>query len=200
MELADLLVLLHPSSHGTVLGVYQAKYLFLQWQRLHKVTATVIAATSWWGGARVEFNFLPHSDRNLLADQGSHGRPSGSCEQPCDEGAFERPVYFERSLDYFIHLFLLPKKMGDMCPVTDLYLLNNHLIKSPRSGVTLCFQFVSAASAAAAAPAATTSFAYHVKTVSDKPYIFGTKNLWVWGNVLDDLSMTLTQGHGCGID
>ena len=27
-----------------------------------------------------------------------------------------------------------------------------------------------------------------------------TKNIWVWGNVLDDLSMTLTQGHGCGID
>ena len=24
--------------------------------------------------------------------------------------------------------------------------------------------------------------------------------IWVWGNVLDDLSMTLTQGHGCGIN
>ena len=30
--------------------------------------------------------------------------------------------------------------------------------------------------------------------------VFGTKNIWVWGNVLDDLSMTLTQGHGCGVD
>ena len=81
------------------------------------------------------------------------------------------------------------------------------IIKSPRSGVTLCFQFVSAAAAAAvssaaaaSASAAATNFASHVKTVSAKPYIFGTKNIWVWGNVLDDLSMTLTQGHGCGID
>ena len=39
------------------------------------------------------------------------------------------------------------------------------LIKSPRSGVTLCFQFVSAASASAAAK----TFASHVKTVSAKP-------------------------------
>ena len=69
------------------------------------------------------------------------------------------------------------------------------IIKSPRSGVTLCFQFVSAASAAAAA-----NFAAHVKTITAKPYIFGTKNIWVWGNVLVDLSMTLTQGHCCGID
>ena len=73
------------------------------------------------------------------------------------------------------------------------------LIKSPRSGVTLCFQFVSAAASAAAAAAAAT-FASHVKTISAKPYIFGTKNIWVWGNVLVDLSMTLTQGHGSGID
>ena len=62
------------------------------------------------------------------------------------------------------------------------------LKKSWKSGVTLCFQFVSAASASAAA----TTFASHVKTVRAKPYIFGTKNLWVWGNVLNDLSMTLT--------
>ena len=76
------------------------------------------------------------------------------------------------------------------------------LIKSPQSGVTLCFQFVSALSAAAAATAsaAATTFASHVKTVWAKPYIFGTKNLWVCGNVLNDLSMTLTQGHGCGMD
>ena len=28
--------------------------------------------------------------------------------------------------------------------------------------------------------------------------MFGTKTVQVWENVLDDLSMTLTQGHGCG--
>ena len=64
--------------------------------------------------------------------------------------------------------------------------------------MTLCFQFVSAASAAASAAAKT--FASHIKTVWAKPYIFGTRNLWVWGNVLNDFSMTLTQGHDCGID
>ena len=69
-----------------------------------------------------------------------------------------------------------------------------YLIKSPRSGVTLCFQFVSAMFAAAM------TFASHVKTVFAKFYIFGTKNIWVWGNVLDDLSVTLTEGHGCDID
>ena len=73
----------------------------------------------------------------------------------------------------------------------EVYQYHCVIIKSPQSGVTLCFQFVSAAA---------TTFASHVKTVSAKPYIFGTKNLWVWGNVLNDLSMTLTQGHGCGID
>ena len=67
------------------------------------------------------------------------------------------------------------------------------LIKSPRSGVTLCFQSVSATSAAAK------TFPSHIKTVWAKPLIFGTKNIWVWGIVLDDLSMTLTQGHGCDI-
>ena len=42
--------------------------------------------------------------------------------------------------------------------------------KSPQSGVTLCFQFVSAtASAAAAAAAAAMTFASHVKTVWAKP-------------------------------
>ena len=66
------------------------------------------------------------------------------------------------------------------------------LIKSPRSGVTLCFQSVSATSAAAK------TFPSHIKTIWAKPLIFGTKNIWVWGIVLDDLSMTLTQGHGCG--
>ena len=55
------------------------------------------------------------------------------------------------------------------------------LFKSPRSGVTLCFQFVSASSASAAAKI----YPSHVKTVWAKPLIFGTKNIWVWGNVLD---------------
>ena len=68
------------------------------------------------------------------------------------------------------------------------------IIKSPGAGVTLCFQFVSAVSAAAK------TFPSHVETVWAKPLIFGTKDIWVWGNVLDDLSVTLTQGHGCGIN
>ena len=72
------------------------------------------------------------------------------------------------------------------------------IIKSPQSGVILCFQFVSAASAASAS-AATKTFPSHIKTVWSKPLIFGAKNIWFWGNVLDDLSMTLTQGHGCGV-
>ena len=41
--------------------------------------------------------------------------------------------------------------------------LKFEIIKSPQSGVTLCFQFISAASAAS------TTFASHVKTVSAKP-------------------------------
>ena len=40
----------------------------------------------------------------------------------------------------------------------------------------------------------------HVKTACAKLYIFGTKNIGVWGNVLDDLSMTLTLGYGYDID
>ena len=68
------------------------------------------------------------------------------------------------------------------------------IFKSPQSGVTLCFQFVSAASATAK------TFPSHVKTIWAKPLIFGKKNIWVWGNVLDDISLTLNQGHGCGFD
>ena len=41
------------------------------------------------------------------------------------------------------------------------------IIKSPQSGVTLCFQFVSSTSAAVSAAA--TTFASHVKTVWAKP-------------------------------
>ena len=54
----------------------------------------------------------------------------------------------------------------------------NHLgetFKSPQFWVTLCIQFVSTA---ASLP--------HVKTICAKSYIFGTKNIWVWGNLLDD--------------
>ena len=69
------------------------------------------------------------------------------------------------------------------------------IIKSPRSGVTLCVQFVSAASASASAK----TFPSHVKSIWDKPFIYGTKNIWAWGNVLDYFSVTLTQGHGCGV-
>ena len=65
-----------------------------------------------------------------------------------------------------------------------------YINKSPHSGVTLCFQFASMAAAA------TKTFASHVKTVCVKPYIFETK---VWGNVPNYLSVTFTQGHGCGI-
>ena len=78
------------------------------------------------------------------------------------------------------------------------------IVKSPRSGVTLCFQFVSAASAStstsASASTAAKTYPSHVKIIWAKPLIFSTKNIWVWGNVLGDLSMTLTQGHRCGID
>ena len=30
--------------------------------------------------------------------------------------------------------------------------------------------------------------------------MFGTKKVLVWENVMDGISVTLTQGHGCGID
>ena len=83
-----------------------------------------------------------------------------------------------------------------ICPIIKcLTVLEFSFIKSPSSGVSLCFQSVSATSASAAAK----TFPSHIKTVRAKPLIFGTKNIWVCGNVLDDLSMTLTQGHGCGI-
>ena len=50
------------------------------------------------------------------------------------------------------------------------------LIKSPQSGLTSCFQLISAASttsAASAASAAAKTYATHIKTVCAKPYIFG---------------------------
>ena len=85
-----------------------------------------------------------------------------------------------------------------ICPIIKcLTVLEFSFIKSPRSGVSLCFQSVSAKSASLSAAAKT--FPSHIKTVWAKPLIFGTKNIWVWGNVQDDLCMTLTQGHGCGI-
>ena len=64
--------------------------------------------------------------------------------------------------------------------------------------VTLCFQFVSTSAAMSAAAAMT--FASHIKTVWANPYIFGTKKVLVSENVLDDLLVTLTQGHGCDVD
>ena len=64
-----------------------------------------------------------------------------------------------------------------------------------RHGVTLCFQFVSAAAAAAAAM----TFTSHVKTFWARPYIFRPKKVWVWENVLSDLWVTMTQGQGCDI-
>ena len=67
------------------------------------------------------------------------------------------------------------------------------LLSHPGLGWLYVFSSFFAASTASVSAAAKT-FASHVKTVSAKPYIFGTKNIWVWGNVLDDLSMTLTQG------
>ena len=44
------------------------------------------------------------------------------------------------------------------------------------------------------------TFASHVKTVWARHWIFGTKKVLVWENVLDDLWVTLTQGQGCDID
>ena len=74
------------------------------------------------------------------------------------------------------------------------YVMTFAVIKSPQSGVTLCFQFVSAdASASASSTYAAKSVASHVKTVWAKESI-GVEN------VLDDLLVTLGQGHGCGID
>ena len=54
---------------------------------------------------------------------------------------------------------------------TSAQVLFSHIIKSPQFGVTLCFQFVSAAvsASAAAAAAATMTFASHVKTVWASP-------------------------------
>ena len=46
-----------------------------------------------------------------------------------------------------------------------------------------CFQFFYSASGSAA----TKTFPSHVTAVWAKPLICGTKNIWVWGNVLDDL-------------
>ena len=56
------------------------------------------------------------------------------------------------------------------------------------------------AAASASAAAAAKTFASHVKTVWASHQIFGTKKVWVWENVLDDLLVTLTQGHDCDID
>ena len=70
-----------------------------------------------------------------------------------------------------------------------------NIIKSPQTGVILCFQLVSPVS-----PSASTMICFSRQNVWAKTYIFGTKKVWVWEKVLDDLSVNLTQGHGCGID
>ena len=59
--------------------------------------------------------------------------------------------------------------------------LRESIIKSPQSGVTLCFQFVSAASASAAAAK---TFASHVKTHSvESPSMVDPQwNIWYWGS------------------
>ena len=44
------------------------------------------------------------------------------------------------------------------------------------------------------------TLASHVKIIYAKPYIFGTKKVYTRENVLDDLSMASSQGHGCDID
>ena len=41
--------------------------------------------------------------------------------------------------------------------------------------------------------------ASHIKTICAKLWIFGTNKAWIWRNELDDISMALIQGHGCGI-
>ena len=93
--------------------------------------------------------------------------------------------------------------LADWCT---FHILNTwSIFKSSQSGVTLCFQFVSTTSASSSATASASvstsakTFPSHVKTIWAKPLIFGTKNIWVWGNVLDDIFLTLTQGHGWGI-
>ena len=58
-----------------------------------------------------------------------------------------------------------PRKVNSLWSIDAIWRqrLVQKLAKSPQSGVTLCFQLVSAASAAA------TTFASHVKTVRAKP-------------------------------
>ena len=100
-----------------------------------------------------------------------------------------------------IYVFPMEHIMAVWPSLTASGYLRFMIFKSPRSGVTLCFQFLSGASAASAVSAATAAknLPSHVKTIWAKHLIFGTTNIWVWGNVLDDLSITLTQGHGCGV-
>ena len=77
-----------------------------------------------------------------------------------------------------------------------LLVITVFLIKSPQSGVTLCFQFVSASGSvsASAAVAAAMTFPSHVKTVWAKPWYLGQRKyksekmywvtfLWPWPKV-----------------
>ena len=81
---------------------------------------------------------------------------------------------------------------GCWCRTKQIWLLdfNTQIIKSPQSGMTLCFQFLSAAAVAAAssaaAYAAATTFASHVKTAQR---IYGSGEMysmtfsWPWPKV-----------------
>ena len=76
--------------------------------------------------------------------------------------------------------------LRDVVIISIKSLISQHMWLSHPVLGWLCFQSVSAASASAAAK----TFPSHAKTVWAKPLIFGTKNIWVWGIVLGDLSMT----------
>ena len=81
-----------------------------------------------------------------------------------------------------------------------IYVLLSLHIKSPsHSGVILCYQFVFAAAPASAA-AAFNDFCFSRQNRLSKSLIFGIKKVYVGETVLGYPSVTLTQGHGCGID
>ena len=41
------------------------------------------------------------------------------------------------------------------------------------------------------------TFVSHMETINAEPQAFGIKKVQIWRNLLDDLSMILTQGHVC---
>ena len=66
------------------------------------------------------------------------------------------------------------------------------IIKSPRSGVTLCFKFVRVYRRRGR-HRNDFCLSRQMKTVSSTSWIFGATNVQLWQNVLDGLSMTLTK-------